>query len=287
MNSSQWHILFWNSDGKRLRPGWRLLIQLAMAGFLLLFQIFVFAFANLFLHWQIPVTGLFIITTIFQLIAFTGSIAMARRFLDHRPFLELGLHKSAKDSIFEDLFWGFPSAAIMLWVPFIVMYSLGWLHVLSEHLDIGHMLLYLLLFIVIGFQEELLFRGYILQTLASGWNKYFGLIGSSLIFAGLHALNPGFTWMAFLGIFCAGLLLGFAYLRTGQLWLSIGLHIGWNFFEAVVFGFPTSGVTIYALTRIHVSGPVLWTGGAFGPEAGLIILPALAIGAGLVWLYTK
>jgi hypothetical protein len=46
-------------------------------------------------------------------------------------------------------------------------------------------------------------------------------------------------------------------------------------------------VTIYSMLRIHVTGPVLWTGGAFGPEAGLIILPALAIGAGLVYWYTK
>ena len=146
---------------------------------------------------------------------------------------------------------------------------------------------WLWLFVVIGFQEELLFRGYILQTIQSGSNKYWAMLGSSLIFAGMHALNPGFSWMGFLGIFCAGLLLAFAYLCTGKLWLSIGLHIGWNFFEGVVFGFPTSGVVINALLRIHVTGPLLWTGGAFGPEAGLIILPALAIGAGMVWVYTR
>jgi hypothetical protein len=93
--------------------------------------------------------------------------------------------------------------------------------------------------------------------------------------------------MAMVGIFFAGMLLAFAAVRTGKLWLSISLHIGWNFFEGVVFGFPTSGVAIYSLLHIHVTGPVLWTGGAFGPEAGLIILPALAVGAGLVWFYTR
>jgi hypothetical protein len=113
------------------------------------------------------------------------------------------------------------------------------------------------------------------------------VIGSSVIFAALHLGNPGANWMGFIGIFCAGMLLAFAAVRTGRLWLSIGIHIGWNFFEGVVFGFPTSGVAIYSLLRIHVTGPVLWTGGAFGPEAGLIILPALVIGAGLVYLYTK
>jgi hypothetical protein len=91
--------------------------------------------------------------------------------------------------------------------------------------------------------------------------------------------------MGFLGIFAAGLLLCFCTMQTGSLWLSIGLHIGWNIFEGVVFGFPTSGVIIPAMLRIHVNGPPLWTGGAFGPEAGLLILPVLLIVAGLVWIY--
>jgi CAAX protease family protein len=55
----------------------------------------------------------------------------------------------------------------------------------------------------------------------------------------------------------------------------------------VVFGFPVSGLDFYALTRIQVQGPELWTGGGFGPEAGLIVLPALSVGAGLIYLYTK
>lgn len=57
--------------------------------------------------------------------------------------------------------------------------------------------------------------------------------------------------------------------------------------EGVVSGFPVSGLDIYALTRIQVHGPELWTGGAFGPEAGLIVLPALLVGAGLIYLYSK
>jgi uncharacterized protein len=58
-------------------------------------------------------------------------------------------------------------------------------------------------------------------------------------------------------------------------------------FEGVVFGFPVSGLDIYALTRIQVHGPELWTGGAFGPEAGLIVLPSLLVGALLIYLYSK
>ena len=55
----------------------------------------------------------------------------------------------------------------------------------------------------------------------------------------------------------------------------------------MIFGFPVSGLDMFTLTRITVSGPELVTGGAFGPEAGLIIVPALALGTALIYWYTK
>jgi CRISPR/Cas system-associated protein Csm6 len=68
--------------------------------------------------------------------------------------------------------------------------------------------------------------------------------------------------------------------------LSIGLHIGWNFFEGTVFGFQVSGSTFFRLIIQSVKGPELITGGDFGPEAGLIVLPAMLLGAGLIYAYT-
>jgi membrane protease YdiL (CAAX protease family) len=299
MNNKAWHALFYSPDEHRLRAGWRLCVQIALMGFLLGFVLFAFAFVNTFFHWKISDTGLFILSTFFELIAFTGSVALARRFLDKRKFVDLGFlaNWTENNTFIEDLFYGFLIAMSLMTFVFFIMIPLGWVRIISwggqtafSPLGISQLRqagLYLGLFIIVGFQEELLCRGYHLQTIASGSNVVWGMVGSSIIFALLHLGNPGANWMATVGIFFAGLLLAFAYVRTGNLWLSIGLHIGWNFFEGVVFGFPTSGVAVYALTRIQVSGPVFWTGGAFGPEAGLIILPALAIGAMLVYLYSK
>jgi membrane protease YdiL (CAAX protease family) len=146
---------------------------------------------------------------------------------------------------------------------------------------------FLTVFVFVGWNEELLSRGYHLQTLASGTNLFWGVVISSGVFGLAHLGNPNATWVSAAGIFFAGLFLAYGYLRTGLLWLSIGLHIGWNFFEGVVFGFPVSGLDIYRLIRHQIQGPEIWTGGAFGPEAGLIVLPALAIGFGLIYLYTQ
>jgi ethanolamine transporter EutH len=110
---------------------------------------------------------------------------------------------------------------------------------------------------------------------------------SSAVFGILHWSNPNAAWNSVVGIFLAGIFLAFAYTRTRKLWLPIGLHIGWNFFEGVVFGFPVSGLDIFQLVHHTVTGPELWTGGAFGPEAGLIIFPALLLGSLLVIFYTR
>lgn len=68
-------------------------------------------------------------------------------------------------------------------------------------------------------------------------------------------------------------------------WLPIGLQIGWNFFQGAVFGFPVNGSEIYRLIRITVDGLELWTGGGFGPEAGLALIPGLLLGTVLVCLF--
>jgi hypothetical protein len=50
----------------------------------------------------------------------------------------------------------------------------------------------------------------------------------------------------------------YGYLTTGQLWLSIGMHTGWNFFQATVFGFAASGHAEEWLLFTHESKAAKW-----------------------------
>jgi membrane protease YdiL (CAAX protease family) len=193
-----------------------------------------------------------------------------------------------------DVLAGIGIAFLQMGLIYVLMLGLGWLTFEGfawEFDPIGiviiSVLFFFVSFILVGWNEELLSRGYHLQTIASGLNLFWGVIISSAVFGLLHLGNPNATWVSAAGIFFAGVYLAYGYIRTSQLWLPIGLHIGWNFFEGVVFGFPVSGLDIYALTRITVHGPELWTGGAFGPEAGLIVLPSLVLGGLLIYLYTR
>jgi membrane protease YdiL (CAAX protease family) len=182
----------------------------------------------------------------------------------------------------------------MIGLIFGFEYYMGWLTFKGFAWDyqstlevISHSLLYFMGFTLVGWNEELLSRGYHLQNIANGIDLKWAVFISSIIFSLLHIYNPHANWISFIGIFFAGVFLASGYIQTKQLWLPIGLHIGWNFFEGVVFGFPVSGTETYKLIIAEVNGPELWTGGLFGPEAGIVILPALAIGILLVFMYSQ
>jgi membrane protease YdiL (CAAX protease family) len=282
--------IFLSPDEPRLRAGWRLLLQTIL---LILFALIFGAIISIvgFLLGQFLTNGGFVLSQIVELLAVTGSVYIARRWLDKRSFESLGLKLSGQTLL--DILAGIGITFVQMGFIYVVMLGVGWLTFkgFAWQFDpistvISGVLTFLIAFILVGWNEELLSRGYHLQTIASGLNLFWGVVISSAVFGLLHLGNPNATWVSAAGIFFAGVYLAYGYIRTKQLWLSIGLHIGWNFFEGVVFGFPVSGLDIYPLLRINVHGPELWTGGAFGPEAGLIVLPSLIVGGILIYLYT-
>ena len=278
--------LFISMDEPRLRAGWRLLIQS------LLFIVFIIIISLVGYLLGLSGTAASVFGQVLSFLAYTGSVYIARRWLDKQSFESLGLTWNSQAWI--DILAGIGITFIQMGFIYVVMLSLGWLTFegFAWEFDpistvVSSVIVFFIVFLFVGWNEELLSRGYHLQTIASGTSLFWGVVISSAVFGLLHLGNPNATWVSAAGIFFAGLYLAFGYTRTKQLWLPIGLHIGWNFFEGVVFGFPVSGLDIYALTRINVHGPELWTGGAFGPEAGLIVLPSLVVGGLLIWLYTK
>lgn len=281
--------IFISSDEPRLRAGWRLLLQTLIM--IILAIALQYAIEFLFTPGQNGNIDFFI-GQILELIIFAASIYIARRFLDKRSFSSLGVQVNKQMLI--DLLTGIAITFVMMGLIYLFEFTIGWLTFDSfawqtePASNVGmSVLIFFAVFVLVGWNEELLSRGYHLQTLASGTNMFWGILISSSFFGLAHLGNPNATWVSAAGIFFAGVFLAYGYVRTGQLWLSIGLHIGWNFFEGVVFGFPVSGLDIYRLIRHEVHGPIIWTGGAFGPEAGLIVLPALLMGAALIYLYTK
>lgn len=145
----------------------------------------------------------------------------------------------------------------------------------------------LLVFVIGGAAEEVIFRGYPLQTLMRSWPAWAALIPSSLLFSAVHLFNPnvarGFT---FINTLIAGVWLGVAYLRTRSLWFPLGVHWAWNWTMGALLGLPVSGITKIApvpLLRAADTGPAWLTGGDYGLEGGAACTLALLLSTLFIW----
>lgn len=131
--------------------------------------------------------------------------------------------------------------------------------------------------------EELLFRGYAFQALIEKFGAVVSIGLISFLFGWGHTNNPHATLLGGVNTALWGMILGAAVVRTRDLWLAMGLHFGWNL-VLPLFGAPLSGLTI------RVSGYVLqwragplWSGGEYGPEAGLPTLLVIPLLAWFLW----
>ena len=143
------------------------------------------------------------------------------------------------------------------------------------------------IFVFAAAAEEILFRGYPLQTLTRANLAWLGILLTSVPFATVHLNNPhavpGFT---FINTALAGVWLAVAYLRTRSLWLPLGLHWSWNWVQASLLGLPVSGIERIApapLLRGLNLGPDWLTGGAYGIEGGAACTIALLISTLVIW----
>jgi membrane protease YdiL (CAAX protease family) len=134
--------------------------------------------------------------------------------------------------------------------------------------------------------EEVLFRGYVLQTLARANLAWLGILLTSLPFAIVHMNNPNASLISSLNTGLAGVWLGLAYLKTRSLWLAFGLHLAWNWFQGAFFGLPVSGLsqmTPNPLLQSADHGPTWLTGGEYGVEGGIVCTIALIASTAIIW----
>lgn len=135
--------------------------------------------------------------------------------------------------------------------------------------------------------EEMLFRGYPLQTLLRSWPVWAALVPVSVPFALVHLTNPNVApRFTFVNTLLAGVWLGVAYWRTRSLWFPLGVHMGWNWVQGAALGSPVSGITKITpdpLLRFADEGPHWLGGGAYGIEGGAACTLALLLSTLFIW----
>lgn len=242
-----------------------------------------------------------IVATVFYVAAGLGITWGMARYIDRRSPTDYGLHPGP--GWWHDLVFGLVLGALLMTGVFGSLAWAGWLAVAGPAATTtGHPIalafaLRVIFFSGVAINEELGFRGYELKNLAEGFARGRGhgrgaialaVLCSSTLFGAVHAANENATVLTTLAIVVAGVLIALPFVLTGSLAMSIGLHLTWNLFQGPVLGFPVSGnAPSTHLITIAVTGPDVWTGGVFGPEAGLMALGWSLLGCGAIAWWVK
>lgn len=158
-------------------------------------------------------------------------------------------------------------------------YSFGNLAVHGTGL-LGWGLLWAAAFVLVGFSEEFMFRGYVQYTLTRGIGFWLAALCLSLVFGASHLTNPGEGMVGALNVAVTGVVFAFALRRTGNLWLAVGWHASFDFGETFLFSVPNSGnVFDHHLSNAVLQGPAWLTGGTVGPEGSVFGFLTMGIAA--------
>jgi uncharacterized protein len=204
--------------------------------------------------------------------------------IDRRPLVSLGL---TREHAVRDLCTGTALGSTMIAACVAIFTSAGWAVWLPMlRFSLEAVALGALSMIANTITQEVLVRGYVLQTLDFEFGTRNAVLLSACFFTLLHAgvirtLIPG------LNLFAAGVLLGVAYAITRKLWLPIGIHFAWNFLQGPILGMRVSAQDLSEGPQmLQVRGPVIFTGGPFGIEGGLVAL-TVTVAASALLLATK
>ena len=268
--------IFLNDHG--LRAGWRLLIYAALVAVLATGSMMVL---RLFLQ---PVRGAFspslliIQESLLFAVIFGSALIMSR--IEKRSPGAYGLPVS---QAFGKFFWqGWlvglcEVTALMGLIATFGGYKFG-----SVVLQGGELVRWALVwgffFLVVGFFEEFLFRGYTQFTLGDGIGFWPAAVLLSTLFGLAHLSNPGEGWVGAASVVMIGLILAFGLRRTGNLWFVVGLHASFDFGETFLYSVPNSGMVFDGhLSNATLQGAKWLTGGSVGPEGSVFSFLTMAM----------
>jgi len=228
------------------------------------------------------------IMQIVQCVCMILAVLLFWKVFDKKPLKKLGFTSPIVN--LKDLIYGLVFGALSITVVFIVLLQTNQITLVNSisQPNVSWFLISdLVLFVFVGINEELFSRGYCMSVLKQTNSVWAMVLVSSVVFSVIHALNPNINTVGFLNIFLVGILFAFMFLKRGNLWMPIGYHITWNYFQGSIFGFKVSGQTTNGLYQLDLPFENYINGGAFGPEAGVVTTGVIILGVIIVCVLNK
>ena len=172
-----------------------------------------------------------------------------------------------------DIGAGLAITAVAMVGILVVLMAAGSARVNGETFDPKTVLGFGVFLILQSIFDETLMRGMLVSglSLALGGRRIAAVLIAAILFGLTHAFFAGASALSIISNSLGGVMYGIAFVLTGRIWLGAGLHFAWNFVQGPILGFLLSGHAVSgAFLRIEDLGPVWLTGGAYGPEGGVV-----------------
>jgi len=269
-----------------LRAGWSVLVFAGIFGALLIVSA---PFLAHFVHMDItgPLNpGVALVAEIWQF-ALVLIATWLMSVFERKPLVFYGYQGRARAVRFVfGALWGFAAISAVVFTLSRMGYLMLDGRALSGEAILRYGLLWGAVFLLTGFFEESLFRGYLQFTLTRGIGFWWGALVFGLLFGVMHKANPGESPIGLFSAAAVGLVFCLSLWYTGSLWWAVGFHAAWDWGQSYFYGSADSGVLAQGhLLREHPVGPLLWSGGTTGPEGSMLIVPLLAVMALAMWLW--
>lgn len=273
----------------RLRSGWRAALFLLGGQFATAFLALPLVVVQGVSGWNLLKVDA--VATGLMALGFLAASWLAVR-LERRPLSSLGLCLGRRWALEAGL--GILGGVLIMAGSALLLRGLDGFHwIPAPSPSAGRVLAAGLTYTAVAVAEELAFRGYGLQRVVAAIGPVGGQVVFALIFALVHAGNPGIQGaqgplrtLALLNIGLAGLILGLAWQRTGSLALPMGIHLGWNWAQESLLGFRVSGASeaVQGFFRPFLHDRPGWlTGGEVGLEGSVACTAVCAVAlAGLL-----
>ncbi len=261
-----------NDERESLRAGW------GFAFYALTFYLLQRVAGDLVAAWNLgALRAATVLEFAFFVAAAIPALVLAR--IEHRRWGVYGLplRQAFGKFFWVGAVWGFAGITLLL----VVLHGL-------HAFDFGHVVMHGArlakfaafwagTFLLVGFYEEFLFRGYSLFTLARGIGFWWAALALSATFGLIHLGNGGEDWRGVLAAAVIGFFFCLTLRRTGSLWFAVGFHAAWDWGESFFYSVPDSGsVSPGHLLSSSFHGSAWLTGGSVGPEGSVMCFVVMA-----------
>ncbi len=209
------------------------------------------------------------------------------RFVEKRSLQDIGLTRQGSDHLF-----GIGIAVVMLALVIIICLITGSLSLsgLNRDVSISGLFLWGVAYIIQGSEEEILCRGFLMNTLKKKISVPMSVFISSTAFVVPHLImtsildsGPVYSVIGIINLYLISILFSILVLWRKNIWISCGLHAAWNYVLNVILGLTVSGndAKMDGLIVFRINRPDIFNGSEYGLEAGIA---ATAITIIMIWV---